>query len=93
MPRGLTVLAKAIGAVPNEANWLSRLLFYGPLVTTFAVTATVILAFYAEFFPVHASNAQPLAIEMRSRWRARLAKLNAILLAFAKFVFHFARAP
>jgi hypothetical protein len=38
-------------------------LFYGPVATIFAIAAAVVVAFYAEFFPVHAGITQPLAID------------------------------
>jgi hypothetical protein len=48
------------------------------------VPAAIVPAF-AEFFPVHAAITQPLAIEMRCGWRARFAKLDAIVF-FSKCV-------
>ena len=70
----------------------AHLLLYRPLVAIFAVATAVVVTFDAEFFSVHASIAQPLAIDMGRRWRARFAKLDAIVFAFSKWVFHFAGA-
>ncbi|QOZ33528.1 hypothetical protein [Bradyrhizobium sp. CCBAU 53421] len=64
---------------------------YGSVVAIFAISAAVVVAFDAEFFSVHAGITQPLAVEMRGRGRTRFAKLNAVIVTFAKFVFHFAR--
>ena len=73
----------------RSRSWLS---LDGPFMTLVAIAATVVPAFYAELFLVHAAITQPFAIEMRCRWRAGFAKLDAIVLTFAKLVFQFACA-